>query len=123
MPILNHDSLLNQRLLHLNTAQRITLYEAENSSKPRNGLNVQGIKHANNDGFFIVLLLAFSLLTYLLYSQRKRLNNILNAVIADRYFNQLIREENQLIQRVFLILTLLFALILPLFIIQIIIRL
>ncbi len=120
MPTINHDSLHTQQLLLLNTEQRITLYGAVNSAKPKNGLVVHTTPHTNNDGFFVGLLLAVGLLTYLLYTQRKRLNNILSAVIADRYFNQLVREENTLVQRVFLILTLIFVLVLPLFLLQVI---
>ncbi|MEQ1732305.1 MAG: DUF4271 domain-containing protein [Bacteroidia bacterium] len=120
MPTTNHDSLHTQQLLLLNAEQRISLYGAINNAKPKNGLAVNTATHTNNDGFFVGLLLAVSLLTYLLYTQRKRFNNILNAVIADRYFNQLVREENTLVQRVFLILTLIFALVLPLFLFQVI---
>jgi hypothetical protein len=119
MPTTTTDSLQLQKLLLLNTEQRIVLYGL-NTSKPKEGLSVLNLKHANKDGYFIGLMLAVGLITYVMYAQRKRLNVIINAIMADRYFKQFVREENTLVQRVFLILTLVFAVTLPLFIMQLI---
>ncbi len=113
------DSLRTHKLLLLNTEQRIAVYGV-NTTKPQQGITTRTKVAVNNDGYFIGIVSAVLLLTYVMYTQRKRLRSIINAIVAERYFNQFVREDNTLVQRVFLILTLIFALILPLFICQVI---
>lgn len=113
------DSVRAHKLLLLNAEQRIAVYGV-NATKFKGKITIHTKTTVNNDGYFIGILSAVLLLTYVMYTQRKRLRIIVNAIIAERYFNQFVREDNALVQRVFLILTLIFALILPLFICQVI---
>lgn len=75
-------------------------------------------KTANEDGIFIGLVAAISVLAWLGYYQRKRLVQLLNSFFAIRYFNQLVREDNATLQRVFILMSLVFAVIAPLFLYQ-----
>ena len=69
----------------------------------------------NKDGIFILLLIIFSLITWAAYTQRKRLNMILSAFIMPRIIWQLIREENSNLQKLFIVLSIVFVLVFSVF--------
>lgn len=81
--------------------------------------NVPATRPADkHDGVFLVLLFVFGLISWITYSQRKRLGVIMNALAVPRVINQLIREENAILQRVFVILLLVFILVFSTFLYQ-----
>ena len=72
----------------------------------------------NQDGIFILILIVFSLITWALYTQRKRFNMILSALVMPRVILQLIREENSILQRLFVVLSIVFILVFSTFFYQ-----
>jgi len=73
--------------------------------------------HSNQEHWISGLILfCFVLLAYINFNYRRRLSQMIKAVFAKNYMNQLIREGNFFKERVSLLLLINYALIIPLFI-------
>ncbi len=92
------------------------LFNTINLLKPQGDITFKARPLIDNDGVFICLVLALSLLAFIFYFQRKRFEYLVNSFFTIRYFKQLVREDSVLQQRVSIIMLLIFVLVLPLFI-------
>jgi hypothetical protein len=78
-------------------------------------LNPKQRNYINQDGLFILFIVIALLIGWINIFHRKRLVQLLNAFFITRIINQLIREENSLLQRVFTAVSILFVLVLTIF--------
>ena len=108
------DSVINASSVKINTSYDLfQSHELKVKSQVSPGRPVE-----NQDGIFILILVVFSLITWALYTQRKRFNMILSALVMPRVILQLIREENSILQRLFVVLSIVFILVFSAFFYQ-----
>ena len=71
--------------------------------------------YQNQDGIFLLFLLICILFGWINVFHRRRFAQVINAFFITRYINQLIREENATLQRVFVMVSVIFILVLSIF--------
>lgn len=86
--------------------------------RPANYLAPKYRNYINQDGLFIMFLTIGLLFGWINIFHRKRFIQVLNAFFVTRIINQLIREENSLLQRVFVMVSVIFILIFSIFVFQ-----
>lgn len=83
--------------------------------KPKGIMVPERRNYINQDGIFVLSLIIALLFGWINVFHRKRFSQVINAFFIARYINQLIREENSLLQRVFIMVSIIFILILSIF--------